>query len=108
MSEIKQKNHYFKNIVSSINETQSIDHIIHEQEERYNIFINHKHYNHCYDLIKQFLLNPFFITAKSDFKSDDLMHDQNLHPGIGTHLQTKLVHEVLLYTWKHQHAIKLK
>ena len=50
---------------------------------------------------------PFFVTAKCDFVSGVLAPNQNLHPGIGTHLPTKLVHEVLLYTGKYQHALKL-
>ena len=69
---------------------------------------NHKHHNHYYDLTKQSLLNPFYVTAKCDFLPDTLLPNQNLYTGIGTHLPTKLVQEVLLYTWKYQHALKLK
>ena len=36
------------------------------------------------------------------------MPNQDLFSGIATHLPTKLVHEVLLYTWKYQHSLKLK
>ena len=63
-----------------------------------NIDINCIQHNHCYDLTKQSLFHALFPTTKCDFVSDALAPTQNLHPGIGTHLPTKLGHEVLLYT----------
>ena len=80
--------YYFKNIVSSINEMQSIDHTIHEQEKG------------------KLFLNFFFILAKRDFESDVLLPNRDLLLDIRTHLPTKIVHEVLLYTWKDQHTIE--
>ena len=56
----------------------------------------------------QYLYNFFFVTAKCDFKSDDFIHNQDLHPYIVTHLPTKIAHKVSHYTWKYQHALKLK
>ena len=59
-------------------------------------------------LLSNPFLHTFFIPAKYDFELDDLLPNQNLHPGIGTHLPTELVYEVLLYIWKYWHALKLK
>ena len=42
------------------------------------------------------------------FVSSAFSPNKNLHPCIGAHLPTKLVQEVLLYTWKYQHVLKLK
>ena len=36
------------------------------------------------------------------------MSNRNLLSCIGSHLPNELVHEVLLYTWRYQHALKLK
>ena len=36
------------------------------------------------------------------------MSNRDLLPGIGAHLPNEIVHEVLLYTWRYQHALQLK
>ena len=40
--------------------------------------------------------------------SGAFLPNKNLHPGIRTHLPTELMHEILLYMWIYQHALKLK